>query len=905
MTKPRARKIIYGGKLPGVIYIGKPVTTAGRMSQAWNRYLNEVGESVLEDLRNPKKSKESQEEQTPEIEKLSNEPIQISKIKFDGAETGSTLGSGDLLDIGIKKIIRSFSIAAKTRKAYKDAGGNPKSLRRTYFFGKALGSEFGGDFLRRTRGTFSSKPDITQDPALSKEQRFTEIINRDLAARPTMIKQPEFFDTGKYEDKGLAKTFLDLSQKTADKILGIESGFVRLERSQKETSKSFENISKNFSKVGDVYVKTSTNLKNFIENKEKILAIKQKLTSFLYKQQEKEQFAQSEKLAEQLNMFGAGVTDVKEVDQTFAKKSDEELESIFGEYFLPGTADAGRRGVSRWFRRKALQLGGRKLARSGIVSGAETLIGGAKSLFTRATSGISTKAVTGFLRPILKRVPVVGGLIDFVVSLALGEPVGRAAAKAVGATLGAGLGTLIPIPGVGTIAGGILGDLVGGAIYDAVVGGSSGSKDNAKQPEQKLSQGGIKTTVAGEAGNEIYQPLTSSFGRDVLRGMKAGSSFLPVIGPVLSATAGIVRSPMYNEVLGPVVNPILEPLLSQYKVPVYSGDIGSVKTSMVKSAETQGKAKSEKAKKNPLQAIKDFFGSAVSGIGNFFGSIFSGIGGFVGGIGNFFNNLFTGGGGGQAGPLSAGGGPGATSANAVYNYLISKNISDFHAKGIVANISRESSFRMDPAGYFIGMFQWDPINRGPRMAAAVPDWRTNWKGQVDYALGEDYGPSYLSKTFSSAGEAAYDFMVNWERPAAWVRAKYTADEYERLIQGLNLSQSDRQQDNNDAPRVRAPAAPAESPESMMNGLLDALRRPEPVSASPSSSASQPLAMSPQLDAATGASGIHHPSTVVINMPSSGKDTVAQNSSGGMFIPPSNQSDGLDVAFLHLLSLSDA
>jgi hypothetical protein len=48
----------------------------------------------------------------------------------------------------------------------------------------------------------------------------------------------------------------------------------------------------------------------------------------------------------------------------------------------------------------------------------------------------------------------------------MGEKPGRAAAKAIGATVGAGLGTLIPIPFAGTILGGFLGDLLGGAVYD-------------------------------------------------------------------------------------------------------------------------------------------------------------------------------------------------------------------------------------------------------------------------------------------------------------------------------------------------------------------------------------------------------------------------------------------------------
>ena len=103
-----------------------------------------------------------------------------------------------------------------------------------------------------------------------------------------------------------------------------------------------------------------------------------------------------------------------------------------------------------------------------------------------------------FLRPIFKRIPVVGALIDFVVSLALGESVGRAAAKSVGATLGGALGTLIPIPGVGTIAGGILGDLVGGAIYDAVTKGAPEEPTGLTPKEAKAA--GAPTSFADQSG---------------------------------------------------------------------------------------------------------------------------------------------------------------------------------------------------------------------------------------------------------------------------------------------------------------------------------------------------------------------------------------------------------------------
>lgn len=105
----------------------------------------------------------------------------------------------------------------------------------------------------------------------------------------------------------------------------------------------------------------------------------------------------------------------------------------------------------------------------------------------------------------------------------------------------------------------------------------------------------------------------------------------------------------------------------------------------------------------------------------------------------------------------------------IYDYLVNvKKLNDVQALGLMANIMRESSFRTDPglggAGE-IGMFQWNPqVGRAQKMEKAVPDWRTNWKGQIDYALTEFTGPQYVAKSFRNAQEAADWWMNNWEKP---------------------------------------------------------------------------------------------------------------------------------------------
>lgn len=75
------------------------------------------------------------------------------------------------------------------------------------------------------------------------------------------------------------------------------------------------------------------------------------------------------------------------------------------------------------------------------------------------------------LRPFLKRIPIVGALLDFGLSLALGESVGRAGAKAVGALLGGVIGSALgPI---GSFGGAVAGDMLGAAIFDMFAGGQA------------------------------------------------------------------------------------------------------------------------------------------------------------------------------------------------------------------------------------------------------------------------------------------------------------------------------------------------------------------------------------------------------------------------------------------------
>ena len=106
------------------------------------------------------------------------------------------------------------------------------------------------------------------------------------------------------------------------------------------------------------------------------------------------------------------------------------------------------------------------------------------------------------LKPFLKRIPFIGGLIDFAINyFILKEPLGKAAFKAIGSTIvagiGAAIGSVIPGPGtlVGAALGGMAGDALADTIYDMIF-----KKEKPKESKvEGKAEGGISSrTIGGE-----------------------------------------------------------------------------------------------------------------------------------------------------------------------------------------------------------------------------------------------------------------------------------------------------------------------------------------------------------------------------------------------------------------------
>jgi len=110
----------------------------------------------------------------------------------------------------------------------------------------------------------------------------------------------------------------------------------------------------------------------------------------------------------------------------------------------------------------------------------------AKQLARISTKKIGRGVILKAVRPALRRMAVIGAFLDFGISVALGEPLGRAAFSLIGAgllgTIGAGLGGP-----VGAILGGLAGDYIGAKLYDVFF---TGKKNVGPKETQGARSGG-------------------------------------------------------------------------------------------------------------------------------------------------------------------------------------------------------------------------------------------------------------------------------------------------------------------------------------------------------------------------------------------------------------------------------
>ena len=138
-------------------------SAAERMAEAFDGRLDDLVESIQNP---PESAQPKQRKQTKSLVKIrkSVKPADFKGTKGPGFFQNSSL-------FVFNKTKDAFGRAAELRKNAAEQGMPEQD--KVFYVKKALGLEFGGDAIARTRGTFSSNPDATLDPALTKQQRLS------------------------------------------------------------------------------------------------------------------------------------------------------------------------------------------------------------------------------------------------------------------------------------------------------------------------------------------------------------------------------------------------------------------------------------------------------------------------------------------------------------------------------------------------------------------------------------------------------------------------------------------------------------------------------------------------------------------------------------------------------------
>ena len=123
--------------------------------------------------------------------------------------------------------------------------------------------------------------------------------------------------------------------------------------------------------------------------------------------------------------------------------------------------------------------------------------GGLRKVPGRLATKFLGKAGLKAVKGVFGKIPIIGPLIVAVSSLLAGEPPAKALMKGLGAAVGGLLGTLIPIPVIGTLLGEAVGVFVGDLLYELIRPGGGPDKVGAKFMEamKSIFEGG-KAVVA-------------------------------------------------------------------------------------------------------------------------------------------------------------------------------------------------------------------------------------------------------------------------------------------------------------------------------------------------------------------------------------------------------------------------
>ena len=787
----------------------KKKSAAERMAEAFDSRLDDV----LESIKNPPEAPEPKQRKQKETLVKIRRSLKPAKFTNNKGTRGPGFFQNSSLFL-FNKTKDALGRAAQLRREAAEQG--MPAQERGFYAKRAFGLEFGGDRIARTRGMFSSNPDATLDPSLTKQQRYAAGI---FGART--IRSPK--------ESGVAT---DIDRQVDD----LEQKFNEVIDTKKVTPQSAE-LQKTLDELRQKLSAGNKLQSDINASKKKLLSLEAKAADRAQAAAEEAAIDESEDLSSFEDTIGGKKKGSGKGEDEGGGGLDIDWKNIKWKKWLRRLKNPGKfmRSLGRLGRMKfgKFMSGAKGLATKGI-SGAKALgakvVGGAKGLVAGGAAA-SAAIVAGAG---LAASGIGEGFFQLTKKGGTGEQVRdffKKKGEETGGPMGAIYGAIGNVAGFSNEATKVTGnalDAIGAPFRYAVeairypflneedrkkqadnlakfdgrireytrgwmnqidfmnvvpdekggFGNIYGNDEAQKEMMEKMSEGGTipEPKFQGMGGARLTGDLPAA-GPKVMAG-EAGDEMVvtPQNNPLQSLAPMIVamrevtkRAGTWADPVENMVRQVTDPIAKKIGLPTLPTDI---EIGQNIPSGNQGEQKDQKKIKR----------------GGLLGKLMN----FITGSDDKLSVTTAAGGIPFSGDVNMGGGAGTTTAGAVYNYLLGKGISENHAKGLVANISRESGFRLgakgDPhAGGSFGLFQWNmDAGRGGPMMRAVPDWQTNWKGQIDYALQEHRGPEYLRTQFSSPGEAAHWWMKYWEIPAASIQAKYTPAYYEGMINKMGL-----------------------------------------------------------------------------------------------------------------------
>jgi len=161
--------------------------------------------------------------------------------------------------------------------------GRKRDRIKNSFFTKAMMSQFGGDRARRLQGTLSGSPKGSQDPSLTKEQRYSALLDESMTAPGEEPAAPDDIDPMDYGDanaqapvpqqSGLEKALSRVSEALA--IISSKVSSLKAEEAKSKTTTEsrlakfngvFESIKNYFDRDNDLKKTENTIEQQKIEN---------------------------------------------------------------------------------------------------------------------------------------------------------------------------------------------------------------------------------------------------------------------------------------------------------------------------------------------------------------------------------------------------------------------------------------------------------------------------------------------------------------------------------------------------------------------------------------------------------------------------------------------------------------